>query len=67
MEAKHHSGSLITANIALQENRNILAVPGPINSNLSVGTNELIQAGAKPVLNSTDILEDFLNSLTNQT
>ncbi|KRN85816.1 DNA-processing protein DprA [Ligilactobacillus acidipiscis] len=67
VEAKHHSGSLITANIALQENRNILAVPGPINSNLSVGTNELIQAGAKPVLNSTDILEDFLNSLTNQT
>lgn len=67
VEAKHHSGSLITANLALQENRNVLAVPGPIDSDLSVGCNELIQAGAKPVLNSSDILEHFLNFLTNQT
>jgi len=66
VEAKHHSGSLITANLALQENRNVLAIPGRIDSSLSVGCNELIQAGAKPVLNSRDILEDFPNSLTNQ-
>lgn len=60
-EAKHHSGSLITANLALQNNRNILAVPGPINSRLSVGTNELIAAGAKPILCADDILEEFIS------
>ncbi|KRL04370.1 DNA processing protein [Liquorilactobacillus oeni DSM 19972] len=62
VEAKHHSGSLITANLALQENRNVLAVPGPITSTLSVGTNELILAGAKPVLKAQDIIEEFLNT-----
>ncbi|MFC6274787.1 DNA-processing protein DprA [Levilactobacillus tangyuanensis] len=59
IEAAHHSGSLITANIGLQENRNILAVPGPITQKNSVGTNELILAGAKPVLNSGHIIEEF--------
>ncbi len=49
-EAKHHSGSLITANLALQENRNIYAVPGPITSLLSRGPNELIAAGAQPLI-----------------
>ncbi|MSE22454.1 DNA-protecting protein DprA, partial [Lactobacillus parabuchneri] len=58
-EAKQHSGSLITANLALQNNRNVLAVPGPINSPLSVGTNELIAAGAKPFLQADDIVEEF--------
>lgn len=48
-EAKEKSGSLITANIALQENRNIYAVPGPINSQLSAGPNKLIAAGATPI------------------
>lgn len=48
-EAKEKSGSLITANIALQENRNIYAVPGPINSQLSDGPNKLIAAGATPI------------------
>ncbi|CAK1232673.1 Predicted Rossmann fold nucleotide-binding protein DprA/Smf involved in DNA uptake (Smf) [Fructobacillus tropaeoli] len=57
IEAKHHSGSLITANLALQENRQVLAVPGPINAPLSVGPNELIQAGALPVLTSSDIIK----------
>ncbi|GBG94875.1 DNA processing protein [Ligilactobacillus salitolerans] len=66
VEAQHHSGSLITANLALQENRNVLAVPGAITSASSIGCNELIQAGAKPVLKSADILEDFLNTLTNE-
>ncbi|USS92104.1 DNA-processing protein DprA [Fructobacillus americanaquae] len=56
VEAKHHSGSLIIANLALQENRQVLAVPGPINAPLSVGPNELIQAGALPVLTSSDII-----------
>lgn len=49
-EAKAHSGSLITANLALQENRNVFAVPGAITSPLSAGTNQLISAGATPVI-----------------
>lgn len=60
VEARHHSGSLITANLALQENRNVLALPGRINDINSTGCNELIAAGAKPVLNSNDILEEFI-------
>lgn len=58
-EAKHHSGSLITANLALQENRTVLAVPGPITSPLSLGCNELILAGATPIINGQQILEEF--------
>lgn len=49
-EAKKHSGSLITANLALDDNRNIYAVPGPVSSPLSVGPNELIAAGATPIV-----------------
>lgn len=58
-EAKQRSGSLITANLALQENRNVYAIPGGLFSPLSVGTNELIQAGALPVLKASDILNDL--------
>ena len=60
VEARHHSGSLITANLALQENRNVLALPERINDINSMGCNELVAAGAKPVLNSNDILEEFI-------
>ena len=49
-EAGERSGSLITANLALQENRNIFAVPGPIFSERSRGTNKLIAAGATPLV-----------------
>lgn len=59
IQAKQHSGSLITANLALQNNRNVLAVPGKITDPLSVGCNELIAAGGKPVLVSQDIIEEF--------
>ncbi len=58
-EAKYRSGSLITANLALQNNRNVLSVPGRIDSELSVGCNDLIQSGAKPVLTAKDILEEY--------
>ncbi|WP_125681315.1 DNA-processing protein DprA [Levilactobacillus yonginensis] len=61
VEAAHHSGSLITANIGLQENRNVLAVPGAVDSPNSVGTNELILAGAKPILNPEHIMEEFFS------
>ncbi|MBD5429198.1 DNA-processing protein DprA [Lactobacillus sp.] len=50
-EAKKKSGSLITANIALEENRNIFAIPGPIDNELSQGPNYLIAAGAQPIVN----------------
>lgn len=50
-EAKEKSGSLITANLALQENRDIYAVPGAITSELSAGPNQLIEAGATPIVN----------------
>ncbi|MCD2256555.1 DNA-processing protein DprA [Agrilactobacillus fermenti] len=56
IEAKEKSGSLITANLALEFNRNVLAVPGSIFSPLSAGANALIAAGAIPVHQSTDII-----------
>ncbi len=59
IEAKQHSGSLITANLALQNNREVFAVPGLITSELSTGTNELILAGAKLVRKSEHIIEEF--------
>lgn len=57
VEANRRSGSLITANFALQNNRDVLAVPGSIFSTTAQGTNELLQLGAKLVTNPTDILE----------
>lgn len=56
--AREKSGSLITANLALQENRNVLAVPGPITSDLCAGCNQLIAAGARPALSASDLLEE---------
>lgn len=61
VEAKEKSGSLITASLALQENRNICAIPGRIDAPMSVGCNQLIAAGAKPILAANDILEEFLS------
>lgn len=60
VEAKKRSGSLITANIALDENRTVCAVPGRIDTYRSLGCNELIAAGAKPILRVQDILDEFL-------
>src|SRR5438552_13607672 len=59
VEAAVGSGALVTANLGLEQSREILAVPGPITSRTSVGCNKLIQQGAKPVLCVADILEEI--------
>jgi DNA processing protein len=63
VEANQRSGSLITSALAADENREVYAVPGPVDSITSRGTNQLIQKGAKLVLNTQDILEDLLPKL----
>lgn len=59
IEAKQKSGALITADFALEQGKNIYAIPGNINKINSIGTNELIKQGAKIVTNIKDILEDY--------
>lgn len=59
IEAKEKSGTIITADFALDQGRDVFAVPGNINSVNSVGTNKLIKEGAMPVTNFRDVLENF--------
>ncbi len=57
VEARERSGALITADLALDEGREVLAVPGEITSALSRGTNQLLRLGAVPVTGAADVLE----------
>lgn len=59
IQAKKRSGSLITAHQALEQNREVFAVPGSIFDENYAGTNELIQQGAKLVTTANDITEEF--------
>ncbi len=56
VEADERSGALITARLALDEGREVLAVPGSVFSRLSAGPNGLLRAGAAPVLSADDVL-----------
>ena len=67
IEADENSGAMITARMALEQNREVLAVPGSILSTASRGTNSLIQEGAKLVREYTDVLEELnLTTVTRQ-
>jgi len=61
VEAKKRSGTSITVDFALDQGKNVYAVPGNITSIYSCGTNELIKQGAKPFTCIQDILEDIIN------
>jgi DNA processing protein len=56
VEARERSGALITADLALDEGRDVLAVPGEITSQLARGTNHLLHLGAVPVTCAADVL-----------
>jgi DNA processing protein len=59
VQAAQKSGALISADYAMEQGREVFAVPGPIGDELSAGCNALIQKGAKLVTCSADILEEF--------
>ncbi len=59
VEAKKRSGSLITADCALEQGRDVYAVPGRVFDKNSEGCNHLIRLGAKPVFDVDDVLEEY--------
>lgn len=63
IEADKESGSLITAKCALDQNRDVFAVPGNIFSSKSAGSNNLIQSGAKLIMSAQDVIEEYGHNL----
>lgn len=59
MEAKEKSGSLITADMALEQGKDVYALPGPVNSRLSMGCNRLIRQGAGILLSPDELLVEL--------
>jgi len=59
IEARERSGALITSDLALEEGREVFAVPGEITSALSAGTNALLRLGATVATSGADVLETF--------
>jgi DNA processing protein len=59
VEAGLNSGALITASQALEQGRSVYAVPGHINAPSAMGSNRLIQQGAKLVMSAADVLDDL--------
>jgi len=59
VEARERSGALITADLALEEGREVFTVPGEISSALSAGTNALLKLGATPLTSAADVLASF--------
>jgi DNA processing protein len=59
VEARERSGALITADFALEDGREVFAVPGEITGSLAVGTNRLLRQGATPLTSAADVLESF--------
>lgn len=57
IEAPEESGALITARLALEYDRDVLVVPGPITSPMSAGTNALLRLGATAITSPEDVLE----------
>jgi DNA processing protein len=59
VEARERSGALITADFALEDGREVFAVPGEITSALSAGANALLRLGATPLTAAADVLESL--------
>ncbi len=59
VEAPEGSGALITARHALEQGRDVYALPGNVNSEMSVGCNQLLRDGATPISNGWEVMEEY--------